>query len=214
MLPLARPCNENGDFLPPGAPPPADPPLPDPSSSEPWEPFDDRSQFEYAEFAFEEAELSEEKAEKLLRIWAARNIYKGGSDEDAIFPCHKAMLETIDSIEEGDSPYTSFRVRYTGEVNDNSPSWMREEYVVHCRNALTVVENLAASTDFNGSFNYVPYEEYIGPHKRQWSNNLSGSWVWKKAVRSRTCSADLCTHEHIIHSRTTLLQNIRTLAAP
>lgn len=64
----ARPCNEDGQFLPRNTPPP---PLDD---EQDWEPFVDRSSFELAELVFEKAELSAGEANQLLRIWAAHQI--------------------------------------------------------------------------------------------------------------------------------------------
>lgn len=176
----ARPCDEDGNFLPDDMPPP----LQDNFRS--WEPFESRSSFELAELTFEKAELSAGEADQLLRIWAAREIEQGRLDEDNAGPFRNSdhLLATIDSIEIGDAPWHSFTIRYTGEVDDQSPSWKRQTYTVHTRDSLAVLRSMLGSTDFHGHFNYQPFKEYVGPDKRRWSDLLSGSWAWKQSVRS------------------------------
>lgn len=103
-----------------------------------------------------------------------------GNDE-AIFNNTEDLLDTIDEIELGDLPWTSFTMKYVGPLDENSPSWKRKSYMVHTRNPLMVVENFLKNQDFATSIDYSPFEEYVDG-KRIWSNLLSGNWAWKEAV--------------------------------
>ncbi|KAI0084245.1 hypothetical protein BDY19DRAFT_987574 [Irpex rosettiformis] len=158
----ARPCDEAGNFLPPNSPPP-----PRANNPDDWSPFDSRSSFELAELVFEKAEMSAEEVNQLLRIWAAHEV-ESGRIQSSPFSNHQDLLATIDRI-------ASFNVRYSGEVNEHSPAWKRCTY--------TVLKTTLANTE--------PYEEYIGPQKRRWSNLMSGSWVWDQAS---TIAQDPATH--------------------
>lgn len=55
---LALPCDENGNMLPPGSPPPPRHPA-DATPSNPWNPFDDRLAFQFADYHFTELHTSE-----------------------------------------------------------------------------------------------------------------------------------------------------------
>lgn len=117
-----------------------------------------------------------------------RMLYTAMRTPPPFFDNATDLLQTVDSIPFGDIPWYSFAVRYTGEVDDNSPAWKRATYVVHARNTLHVAEAMASSTDFNGSFDTVPFEEYVGKpgeQTRRLSNLMSGQWAYTKAVSSR-----------------------------
>ena len=163
----------NGEHL--KSPPPS-------PSADAWAPFEDRPQFEFAQSAFEDSELSARQLNDMLNAVVARNISRGGTADDAIFQSHGHVMETIDNIQEGDLPFKSFSIQYTGPVDENSPSWKRAEYIIHCRDTLSVVESIAANPEFKGFFNYKPYKEYVGRHRRRWSNLMSGQWAWKQSV--------------------------------
>jgi hypothetical protein len=61
----ARPCDQDGNFLPHNSPPP-------PKNNDlDWSPFKNRSSFKLAKLVFEQAEMSAGKIDQLLRIWAA-----------------------------------------------------------------------------------------------------------------------------------------------
>lgn len=101
----------------------------------------------------------------------------------SVFQSADEMLATIDAIEDGDAPWESFTLRYTGPINETTPSWKSATYTVYTRNSYTVMKNLLASEDFTASFDYAPYEEYTAKNKRTWSNLMSSDWAWKQAVR-------------------------------
>ncbi|KAH9918786.1 uncharacterized protein B0H18DRAFT_957786 [Fomitopsis serialis] len=170
-----RPCNSEGHFLPPGAPPPE----PEPINS--YAPFENRPAFQFAELIFKKIQASQGNINDLLRSLAAYNVTQGGSDppfEDAA-----ELYETIDAIPYGDAPWTTFTVQYSGPVDEESPSWKRTEYVVHCRNSRQVAHNMIGNEDFTGQFDTTPYQEYITPGKVSFSNTMSGQWAYRQATK-------------------------------
>ncbi|KAK7685478.1 hypothetical protein QCA50_011342 [Cerrena zonata] len=140
--------------------------------------------------------ISTANINELLTIWAAKNITEGFEANASIFENANEMLATIDAIEDGDAPWESFTLRYTGPVDDTTPAWKRTDYTVYTRNSLTVMQNMLASEDFVNSFDYAPYEEYTAKNKRTWSNLMSGDWAWKQADKiakdPRTHGSMLC----------------------
>jgi hypothetical protein len=73
-------------------------------------------------------------------------------------------------------------VQYNGPITESCPEWKRQRYVVYCRNTLQALSCMLRNSDYKEQFNYRPYREYIGPEKRRWSNLMSGTWAWDKAV--------------------------------
>ena len=183
---LARPCDVHGNFLPPHAPPPLRPDDID------WHPFPDRPSFEFAEWSFEEAPLSKEALRRLFRILAAKHTVDGLPDYDPIYKTQQDILDTIDAITYGEVSWRTLAIRYRGPLTADSPLWKRHVYLVHTRDALRVVENLVSSSELDGKFDYVPYEEFTGLNCRRVSDFMSGRWAFKQAV----CDAfinSLCT---------------------
>ena len=174
----ARPCDKAGNFLRnPTAPPPAH------GEAEDCFPFEDRASFEWAELLFEEMGASRENIEKLLKIEAAKRAAQDGTDgtDGAFYTNADDLYETIDSIPYGDASWRTFTISYTGPLAPDAP-WKHEKYVVHTRDALTVLENMANCPEFDGSWEYVPYEKYIGQNNREFRNFMSGRFAYKQAV--------------------------------
>ncbi|KDQ58372.1 hypothetical protein JAAARDRAFT_128445 [Jaapia argillacea MUCL 33604] len=170
----ARKCNEHGDFLPDHSPPPPR------DATHDWAPFSDEPSFEFAELMFEKVQSSRGDIDELLRILAKKNTQDGL--EDPIYHSCADLEATIDAIEYGEASWTSFKVRYTGEITPQSPSWKQEEFVVHTRDSLSVIRSMVGSVDFDGSFDYIPFEEFTAPDCQRWSNFMSGRWAFKKAI--------------------------------
>ncbi len=124
--------------------------------------------------------MSQGNIDHLLELWAASLIPYGALPP---FASVSHMLETIDSIPFGDAPWTSFKVRYTGDLPSNPPPWMTAEYEVSHRDPLVCVRNMLANPDFADEFDVAPYREYDPLLNRQYTNLMSGNWAWKQAVR-------------------------------
>ena len=95
-----------------------------------------------------------------------------------------AMHRTIDSIELGEAPWTTFHIKYTGPVTPSTPPWKLQTYIFYTRNPLRVAELIAGNTDFKDRWDFVPFEEYSGESCRRYSNLMSARWAFKKAVSS------------------------------
>ena len=74
-------------------------------------------------------------------------------------------------------------MRYTGPTSEDSPSWKRADYVVHCRNAWKVIHNMFGTKEFDGKFDITLYQEYLPNGSVCYSNVMSGEHAYKQAVR-------------------------------
>ena len=141
-----------------------------------WSPFHSQAQFETADFLFKKAEMSQGNIDILMELWAST------TDSQPPFRNHREMLETIDTIETGDTSWQSFTATYSGTPPpDNPPDWMMKQYTFFFCDLLAVVRNIVSNPDFNGQFDYAPYKEFEG-EKRSWQDLMSGEWAWKQAV--------------------------------
>jgi hypothetical protein len=61
---------------------------------------------------------------------------------------------------------------------------MEKTYELNLRDVLTVLEQQMASTEFNGQFEYTPYEEYDCKGDRVHSHLMSAYWASQEAVWS------------------------------
>ncbi|KAH8989712.1 hypothetical protein EDB92DRAFT_1947158 [Lactarius akahatsu] len=68
---------------------------------------------------------------------------------------------------------------------------MQETYELNVRDVLSVFEEQLASKEFDGEFEYTPYEEYNEKGSRVYSNLMSGIWAFREAD---TISQDKKTH--------------------
>lgn len=78
--------------------------------------------------------------------------------------------------------YLTCLFRYNGPITPNSPSWKHQMYIIHTRNVLALVKHMATNPEFNGKWNYSPFEEFDPSGQRCWSDFMSGYWSWKEAV--------------------------------
>jgi hypothetical protein len=171
------PCDRNGNFLDPTAPPPAQD---DPTPMD-WSPFKSRLSFETAEFLYKRAQMSAGNIDNLLDLWAASLLEVGSHP---IFNGHRDLYNTIDNAKLGDAPWKDFKVRYQGgdpAAREGHP-WMDQEYEVWYRDPREVVHAMLSRTDFNGEMDAAPFREYDAEGKRQYQNFMSGDWAWKQAV--------------------------------
>jgi len=117
----------------------------------------------------------------LINIWAASQEAKGGV-VDPRFPDARGLHSTIDSIPLGDILWEDFKVKYSGEIPEHAPSWMTKEYDVWFRNPLDVLESHVGNPDFANETDYAPKKVFGRNKKRQYTDLMSGQWVWGQAV--------------------------------
>lgn len=152
------------------------------TEANPYHPFNDRLAFDWAHYHFIELQSSARKINKGLDLWLAAKL-EAGDDSPLPWSSPGDMHETIDSIQEGDAPFTTIELKYSGTVDDNSPKWMTQTYELCIRDSRKLLQNQLATTDFADHFNYKPYREFNHQGDRVWSNLMSGDWAWSEAVR-------------------------------
>lgn len=99
----------------------------------------------------------------------------------------KDMYATIDSIREGSTTWRQAIFRYNGKLPKNPPHWMMEDYVLYYRDVEEVLHEQVGTPEFDGEFDYVPFQEFDGGGDRVWTNLMSGDWAYQKAVRIFYC---------------------------
>ena len=116
---LARPCDKNGNFL---KKPESDlQPLPaepiNDSSGNPWAPFKDRLEFDWAYYHYVRLQSSASDILEGLDLWRA-TVVKHSSEHPTAddIPWRNAdeLYKTIDSIQTGDALWKSHKLSYSG----------------------------------------------------------------------------------------------------
>ncbi|KAG2104001.1 uncharacterized protein F5147DRAFT_746603 [Suillus discolor] len=171
-----RPCDVNGVFLPPGAPPPP----PENLAPDDWTPFRNRTEFETAEFLYKHNQMPAGQIDRLLDLWAS-TLAK--HNDNPPFADHRDLYHVIDSSPFGDVPWQRFTVAYDGErLADEDKPWMDSEYEVWFCDPREVARNMLANSTYANEIDYCPYREYSTEgNKRQWKDFMSGDWVWNQA---------------------------------
>lgn len=157
----------------------------DDTPENPWAPFEDRLAFDWAYYHYVRLQSSKSEILEGLDLWRA-TIAKHGSEHSTVdgVPWHDAdaLYETIDAIQAGDAPWKSYKFSYSGPKPTTPPRWMEETYELNARDALLVLEQQLATSDFDGQTDYVPYQEFDAQGDRIYSNLMSGRWASREAV--------------------------------
>jgi hypothetical protein len=179
---LGQPCDEDGYDLPPDAPPPPFPERPQDN----YYPYNSLAEFELADFLFRKDQMSANRIDELMEIWA---IYEkarlGYNDDETVTPPFantRDLYNVIDATELGDVPWQAFSVKYNGEIPPNAPNWMSTSYEVWFRDPLTVMEDQIGNRDVKNEMDYAPKQVFSAANKQQFSDFMSGDWVWNQAV--------------------------------
>ncbi|KAI9441968.1 hypothetical protein BJY52DRAFT_1206842 [Lactarius psammicola] len=155
------------------------------SRGSPWLPFSDRLAYEWARYHYVRLQSSAGDVQQGLDLWRATAM---------IVPWKSAaeMYGTINSIPVGGVGWTTCQLSYSGPLPTGTPPWwMQETYELNVRDILSVFEEQLASKEFDGEFEYTPYEEYDEKGSRVYSNLMSGNWAFHEAD---TISQDKNTH--------------------
>jgi hypothetical protein len=176
---IAKPCDERGEFLLPHTRPPT-PPIPPEAAINPWHPFQSRVDFSFAHFHFVTVRSSGPQIDEALDIWAAAVTEFGGN---VPWRNHKELYATIDTIQQGDSPWKVYKIQYQGPRPPGTPPrWMTQTYELCTRDTRRVLHHQFETTQFKDSINLVPYRQFDGDGQRVWSNLMSADWAWNQAV--------------------------------
>ncbi|KZP06801.1 hypothetical protein FIBSPDRAFT_763842, partial [Athelia psychrophila] len=173
-LPTAKKCDERGHPIRRNTSPP---PRDDPEQTD-WSPFDSRAHFELADFLYKQNQMSAGDIDKLLKIWGQHAAATGG---EAPFQSHKDLYKTIDSTPVGDVPWQSFNLKYNGSRSNlegvEDPAWMDDTHEVWYRDPRALIQNLLSNPDFNGEFDYIPFQEYDDEGNHRYQDFMSGNWA-------------------------------------
>ncbi len=176
--PKALPCDSEGNFLLPGAPPLLRPQaLPGD-----WTPFESEVQFKLAELLYSRAEVSAANIDNLLEIWAQSSAEASRS---APFESHEHMHATIDASVHSDVPWQCLVADFSGNTDGPAPEWMRTSYEVWYRDPDTVITNMLSNPDFAGQFDLRPYIDLDAHGKRRWGDLMSGNLAWRHSASTR-----------------------------
>ncbi|KAJ6609081.1 hypothetical protein B0H10DRAFT_1954922 [Mycena sp. CBHHK59/15] len=157
------PCDING-YLPPSALLP------------PWEeraadnfsPFNSHTEFEFANFLYHDEGMAGRQVDCLAKLLAA--LYQGTDPP------------TIDVIQQGDVPWQSFSITYTGPLPElgDVPVWMMEKYEVWFCSLLGIFEKQLANPDLKDEMDWAP-KRIFKDGKCQYVDLFSGNWMWEQA---------------------------------
>jgi hypothetical protein len=176
----ARPCNERGEYLPPHTPPQTPPSPPDGDTTNPWNPFDSRIEFDFAYYHFVEAQSSAGLIDKALDLWAAAVMGLGG---DTPWKSSRELYATIDAIKMSDLRWKTYTIRYRGPLPPGTPpKWMTQTYELCTRDLRQVLHHQLETAEFKDQINLSPYRQFDSNSQRIWSNLMSADWAWAQAV--------------------------------
>ncbi|KAI0083393.1 hypothetical protein BDY19DRAFT_978759 [Irpex rosettiformis] len=176
------PCDADGYDLEPTNPRPVHEPVAD------YKPFNNRTEFELADFFYREAQLSGKKLDKLMDLLAA--YY--GDDIPPPFANSHDLHNAIDAISAGEVPWQSFTISYSGtKPAANVPQWMEDEYTVWYRCPRQLLINQIGNRSFAQEMDWAPKRVYRRGLKREYEDFMSGNWAWEEADR---IAVDPSTH--------------------
>ncbi|KAJ7017983.1 hypothetical protein C8F04DRAFT_978189, partial [Mycena alexandri] len=106
------------------------------------------------------------------------------------------LYATIDSIQDGQAPWKTYNLRYTGPLPPGQPpKWMTQSYELCTRDTRQLLHNQLGTAAFKDHVDLIPYRQFNHTGRRVWSNLMSGDWAWsqadKIAVDPRTHGATL-----------------------
>jgi hypothetical protein len=175
---IGKICDKSGNDIPLDAPPP---PCGSDKQFDDWTPYDNRVQFEVADFLYRRNQMSAGDINYLLNLWAASLAVH---DDEPPFLRTSDLYNTIDATPLGNVAWESFSLQFNGpQPTENVPSWMQAEYDVWFWDPRTLVHNLLSNPDFKSSFDYAPYQERTTDGVHRFSDFMSAIWAWKQAVR-------------------------------
>jgi hypothetical protein len=182
---LARLCAPDGMFL---RSPVSQHPTSNSSNlySNPWLPFQDRLEFEWAHYHYVQLQSSASGIQHGLDLWraAVRSHQTDDNKHDGVlWKNAKEMYDTIDSILKGSIGWTTHPLSYRGpQPTGTVPQWMQETYELNVRNVLPLFKEQLALNEFDSQFKYTPYKEYDKNGSCVYTSLMSGDWADRQAV--------------------------------
>ncbi|KAG1745006.1 uncharacterized protein EDB91DRAFT_1236440 [Suillus paluster] len=169
-------CDENGNFLNPGAPP-APYTMKSPDD---WTPYCNWLEFEAAELLYTENQMSACQIDKILYYWG---ITLAIHCDNPLFTDHKDLYDTIDATPLGDVAWQSFSLKYSSKKPaGDCLLWMQQSYDVWFQDPHTIMRNMLANVDYTGEIDYTPYHEFQEKDKKhRYKDFMSGDWAWHQS---------------------------------
>lgn len=172
---IGLPCDVNGEFLLDGAVPPAWESFP----NDDFSPFTSQAAFELADLLYRKDQMSAANINNLLQIWAATLP----SDQDPPFINKDDLYSTIDAVQIGDAPWSTFSLSYNGNISEGDKTpWKGSAYEVWYRDPRTILHNQLKNRDFASEIDFAPKEVYDEKGIRLFTDFMSGNWAWRTAV--------------------------------
>jgi len=114
----------------------------------------------------------------ILQIWAARE------GESTPFVNARDLYETIDAVPLGDVAWSSFSVKYNGEVGDHRgiAPWKLKEYDVWFRDPRAVLHQQLGNRSFAHEMDFAAKQVHDRKGARRYQDFMSGDWVWQQSV--------------------------------
>ena len=95
----------------------------------------------------------------------------------------KELYATIDKIQNGTTPWKTYKIRYQGPTpTENPPKWMTDTYHLCTRDSRHLLHQQLLNSDFKDKIHYTPYMQFNADGNRVYSNLMSGDWAWDQAV--------------------------------
>ena len=123
------------------------------------------------------------QVDQLMSLWAA-SLRSANKNTSPPFANHQDLLDTIDSTQDGNVPWDSFTISYSGPLPDDEepPAWMLQKHEVCFRSPKEIVKNMLSNRDFDGEFDYVPRRDYDENGDRKYTDLFTGDRIWLHAV--------------------------------
>jgi len=92
------------------------------------------------------------------------------------------MYRSWHGCDNGDSPWQSFSVMYSGAMPDDSPSWMTTEYDVWFRDPKVVLEHQLVNPNFKGEIDYATKVVVDEDGHHEVCDLMSSQWVFEQSI--------------------------------
>ena len=125
--------------------------------------------------------MSAGNIDKLFKLWGDYAASTGG---EVPYTGSKDLYSTIDATSVGEVPWQSVKLQYNGPrpTTGTAPGWMDDKHEVWFRDPKQLLRNMLSNTDFDGEFDYVPYQEYDANGNHHYQDFMSGNWAWRQSV--------------------------------
>jgi hypothetical protein len=164
-----------------GGPPSSSiPSLPPPPNSF-WS-FRDCHEFDWVIHYVTDLSASQRQISKGLDLWLSSTLHPGYSGPPILWQNAQEMYDTIDAIQQGAIPWQTYKIKYQGPVDTNSPKWKLQTYQLSYHNVVHLMEEQLANPDFKDDCYYMPFMELDKKGEPVYSEFFSGEWSWTQCV--------------------------------